>query len=129
MRLAGGDSQWLQLSDRNAKKNLEPVDGEQVLGAVRRMPLWTWSYKSQADHIRHMGPMAQDFRTAFGLGEDETTIGTLDADGVNMAAIQALEKRTAKLMDENAALKSEVSELKAAQQQILQRLEELLRQR
>jgi hypothetical protein len=34
--------------------------------------------------------MAQDFYTAFGLGEDERYIGTLDADGVALAAIQGL---------------------------------------
>jgi hypothetical protein len=37
-----------------------------------------------------MGPMAQDFYTAFGLGEDDRHITTVDADGVALAAIQAL---------------------------------------
>jgi len=37
-----------------------------------------------------MGPMAQDFREAFGLGEDEKHISTVDSEGVALAAIQAL---------------------------------------
>jgi hypothetical protein len=34
--------------------------------------------------------MAQDFRAAFGLGEDEKHISTVDAEGVALAAIQEL---------------------------------------
>ena len=37
-----------------------------------------------------MGPTAQDFYAAFGLGEDERHISTVDADGVALAAIQGL---------------------------------------
>jgi len=37
-----------------------------------------------------MGPLAQDFFAAFGLGEDDKHITTIDADGVALAAIQAL---------------------------------------
>jgi hypothetical protein len=37
-----------------------------------------------------MGPVAQDFYAAFGLGEDEGHISTIDADGVALAAIQGL---------------------------------------
>ena len=39
---------------------------------------------------RHLGPTAQDFRAAFGLGEDDTTISTVDEQGVALAAIQGL---------------------------------------
>ncbi len=34
--------------------------------------------------------MAQDFHAAFGVGEDERHISTVDADGVALAAIQGL---------------------------------------
>ncbi len=34
--------------------------------------------------------MAQDFYAAFGLGNSDTHIGTVDADGVALAAIQGL---------------------------------------
>ena len=37
-----------------------------------------------------MGPMAQDFSAAFGLGLDDKHINTVDADGVALAAIQGL---------------------------------------
>ncbi|MEO8740656.1 MAG: hypothetical protein ABI537_13275, partial [Casimicrobiaceae bacterium] len=51
------------------------------------------NWKSQDDSIRHMGPMAQDFRAAFGLGETDTGISTVDADGVALAAIQGLNQK------------------------------------
>jgi len=63
------------------------------------------------------GPVAQDFRAAFGLGDSETAISTVDADGVALAAIQGLnqkvEDRSQKLEERNAALEREVAELKA----------------
>ena len=34
--------------------------------------------------------MAQGFYAAFGVGKNETTITTIDADGVSLAAIQGL---------------------------------------
>ena len=61
-----------------------------VLELVVEIPVSTWNYKEQSDSIRHMGPMAQDFYAAFGLGLGETTIDTIDPDGVALAAIQGL---------------------------------------
>jgi hypothetical protein len=127
VQLVGGT--WTSLSDRNAKKNLEAVNGEEVLRAVATLPVWRWSYLNQPDGIRHMGPTAQDFRAAFSLGVDDTSITVVDADGVNLAAIQALEKRTAKLQEENADLRRELQTLRSTQEQMLQQLEQLLRQR
>ena len=40
--------------------------------------------------MHHLGPMAQDFSAAFGLGEDDRHIAPLDAAGVSLAAVQAL---------------------------------------
>lgn len=79
-------------SDRNAKKHFRPVDSREVLAKVARLPITEWHYK-QADTVRHMGPMAQDFREAFALGHDEKHIATVDADGVALAAIQGLNQK------------------------------------
>ena len=58
------------------------------------MPIREWNYKAQDAAIRHVGPTAQDFHAAFGLGEDPLRISTIDADGIALRAVQALEART-----------------------------------
>jgi hypothetical protein len=101
----------LCISDRAQKKNITPVDPEAVLRAVRALPISTWSYKSEPDTIRHMGPMAQDFRAAFGLGEGDRTYHPVDAHGVTLAAIQALQARVEALERENRRLARKVRAL------------------
>jgi hypothetical protein len=88
--LAPGGGSWTAVSSREMKENVEPVNAHAVLQAVAEMPITTWNYKAQADSVRHMGPMAQDFYAAFELGLGETTIDTIDPDGVALAAIQGL---------------------------------------
>jgi hypothetical protein len=120
--LTSGGGSWTSVSDRNAKENFEPVDTQAVLEKVVELPLTEWNYKSQDAGIRHMGPMAQDFKAAFGLGESQTGITTVDADGVALAAIQGLnEKLEAKsryLKTENAELRAAISELRTEIQRL-----------
>ncbi len=112
---------WQNASDVNRKHLFGRISGEDVLARLRTLPISTWSYRSEDATIRHLGPTSQDFRAAFGLGSDELSIGTVDADGVALAAAQALERRTAAqaeeiraLREENAALKERLDRLEAA---------------
>jgi hypothetical protein len=79
-------------SDRRAKQGFEPVDRRDVLGKLATLPLTTWAY-TNAPSIRHIGPVAQDFAAAFGVGSDDQHITTVDADGVALAAIQGLNEK------------------------------------
>jgi len=90
VKLAAGSGSWSSLSDREAKANVLPVDGTQVLTLVAEVPISTWNYTGQEPEIRHMGPMAQEFYATFGIGDDDRYIGAVDADGVALAAIQGL---------------------------------------
>ncbi|QSQ21207.1 tail fiber domain-containing protein [Pyxidicoccus parkwayensis] len=113
--LPAGSGVFSCTSDRNQKEDFQHIDGEAVLAKVARMPVQSWRYKEEGQDVRHLGPVAQDFRAAFGLGTDDKSIGLLDIDGVNMAAIQALERRTQELRAKTAevdALKAELAELK-----------------
>ncbi|MCL4789434.1 MAG: tail fiber domain-containing protein [Verrucomicrobia bacterium] len=123
VRLAAGDGSWVSLSDRNAKENFEPVDAQEVLDKVAALPLSRWNYKSQEADIRHLGPMAQDFKAAFGLGDSDTGISTVDADGVALAAIQGLNQKLEETRDELKRRDAENAEL----QQRLSQLEDLVR--
>jgi hypothetical protein len=123
---AGGGS-WSTISDVHKKENFTAINAESILQKVAALPLSRWSYKSQPASQQHIGPMAQDFYAAFALDGkgNDTTINTGDIDGVNMAAIQALEKRTAALKTENEGLKASLEQLQkklAAQQQLIERI-------
>jgi hypothetical protein len=122
--LASGGGSWSSVSDYHRKENFIPVNGEEVLQHIRSIPISTWNYKSQDASIRHLGPMAQDLYSAFGVGEDEKLINTIDIDGVNLAGVQALEARTVAQQNEIDALKARNSKL----EERLQRLEGLLAQ-
>ena len=95
-RLTTGGT-WTNASDRNVKDNISPVDGDDILEKLAAMPVATWHYKTEADSVLHIGPMAQDFKAAFGLGDSDKSIATVDADGVNMAAIKAMYQQVQQL--------------------------------
>jgi hypothetical protein len=88
--LPPGSGSWATWSDRQAKANFAPVSESEILDRLNSIPIQTWNYKSQDPSVRHIGPAAQDFYAAFGVGEDELHISTVDADGVALAAIQGL---------------------------------------
>jgi Chaperone of endosialidase len=105
-------------SDRNVKERFEAVGPHAVLAAVATLPIERWSYKGEP--VRHLGPMAQDFAAAFGLGADDHHIFPLDAAGVALAAIQGLQAlaqaqatRLAALERELTVLRSEAAALRA----------------
>ena len=109
VRLEPGAGAWSTLSDRNSKANITAVDSASILERLASIPIQLWNYKAQDASVKHIGPMAQDFAAAFGVGENDTTISTVDADGVALAAIQGLHQ-------ENQQLKARVATLEQAQQ-------------
>src|SRR5204862_8109035 len=85
-----GSGTWNSVSDRNVKANFAAIDSRSILDKVVRLPLHTWNYITEDEHVRHLGPTSQDFSAAFGLGANDRTIAVVDADGVALAAIQGL---------------------------------------
>jgi hypothetical protein len=111
--LAANGSSWAALSDVNAKENFRDVSGEEVLRKLAQIPIREWNYRAQDRSIRHMGPTAQDFNAAFGLGDFPLRINTIDADGVALAGVNALEARTRALQDEVETLRRRLDALLA----------------
>src|SRR5262249_12598571 len=111
VKLAAGSGSWSSLSDRNLKANFAAVDGRDVLQRLVALPVSTWNYQAEGEAIRHIGPTAQDFKAAFNLGEDETTISTVDEQGVALAAIQGLYAELRQWDAQNAALAARVATL------------------
>ena len=94
-------------SDVNAKEDVVSVDGKDVLECLDNVPISMWSFKASDDGARHMGPMAQDFYAAYGLGSDDKHISALDVGGVALAAIQSL----------NNVVKEKDAQIQALQEQ------------
>ncbi len=81
-----------QGSDRAIKEHFTPIDAEEVLSKVVSLPITRWNYKDDPS-AKHIGPVSQDFMAAFGLGSDDKFIAAVDADGVALVSIQALNKK------------------------------------
>jgi hypothetical protein len=101
---------FINSSDRALKENVEPVSPEEVLEKVAALPIARWNFKGE-NGTSHMGPMAQDFHAAFGLGPDDKHIAMVDADGVAPASIQGLNQKLQDTRRENAALRQRIEQL------------------
>jgi hypothetical protein len=88
--LPAGSGSWEILSTRSVKEDLQAVRGEEILASLMDLPPYTWSYRLEPDGVLHIGPTAEDFHSAFNLGNNPKTIATVDADGIALAALQEL---------------------------------------
>ena len=104
---------WAAISDRNVKDNIQPVDGAKLLEKIAQLEVSRWNYNTQDPSIQHIGPMAQDFYRLFGVGDKNTTITTIDPDGIALAAIQELHRCTNEL--DSKTQRIEELELKMAE--------------
>jgi hypothetical protein len=110
-QLIAGGTAWSSLSDRNAKKNIKPVDCQSVLDKLSHVPVEQWNYNWEDNSaVPHLGPMAQDFKGTFYPGSDDKMISTLEFDGVELAAIEGLNQKLEKELKEKEA---RISELEA----------------
>lgn len=122
VHVLNGDTAWSSISDKNAKKNFQAIDGEAVLEKLAAIPVERWNYKWEADtDTPHMGPMAQDFKAAFYPGRDDKSISTLEFDGVELAAIQGLNQKLKEKDAEIRQLRQSVLELKQMVSQLAEK--------
>jgi hypothetical protein len=115
-KLSPGDNAWGVISDRNAKKNFQPVDGQAVVAQLAEVPITRWNYKSEPDNaVPHMGPTAQAFKAAFYPGRDDKSITTQEVDGVALAAIQGLYSL---LKEKDAQLEAQARDLRELRERL-----------
>jgi trimeric autotransporter adhesin len=125
--LPAGSGVFNCTSSRTTKENFSLVDGNDVLASLRKVPVSTWNYISEGRATCHLGPMAEDFYSAFRPGVGNTSIGVQDADGVSLVAVKALDARTLELQqktEEVEQLRTKVNSL----EQRLAALEQLIEQ-
>ncbi len=111
-------------SDRNHKQDFVPVSSSQILDEVLRLPISEWSYKIDPK-TRHIGPMAQDFYSAFNIGADEKHVAPIDESGVAFAAIQGLNLKLEQTQRTLKAKDGEIQTLKQRNDSLAERLSEL----
>jgi len=97
-------------SSRALKTTDGSIDTAALLAAVSTLPVETWRYKAETglETRPHIGPYAEDFQAAFGVG-DGVTISPIDAVGVCLAAIQALTQKVEALEAELKATREKLS--------------------
>lgn len=98
-------------SSKDIKEDKREVRG--ILDAVKKMPkVEAWAYKDgEGDGGEHVGPYAEDFQKATGLG-DGKSINVVDMMGVTLGAVQELaekvddlrsDRQSSRRMDERRA--------------------------
>ena len=76
-------------SSRKTKTDIAPVEPRTILEQLTSLQVSTWRFQQDDSNRMHIGPMAEDFQQAFGMG-DGRHIDVIDASGVALAAIRGL---------------------------------------
>ncbi|KKM03949.1 hypothetical protein LCGC14_1769290 [marine sediment metagenome] len=93
-------------SSREVKTDKRILDEEDIAEKVIDLPVESWRYIG--DEKEHVGPYAEDFTEAFGLG-DSRTIDLRDLAGVTMAAVKGLGKKIERLEGKGFGLEKEAA--------------------
>jgi hypothetical protein len=99
-------------SDRGIKTDVAPISADKILASLAALPISSWRYTNETAGVRHVGPMAQDFRAAFGLGHGDKLIEFVDEQGVALTAIQGLNQKLNEKEAEIQQLRENLAELK-----------------
>lgn len=102
---------WTNTSDRNKKDNISAIDYNEILDKVSNLEITRWRYKGTNEY--HIGPMAQDFYSQFGLGVNNTSISTIDPAGVALASVKALNEKVKVQEAAIEELRREIERLKS----------------
>jgi len=109
--LAANSNSWTGVSYQKDGSAV-PVDRHALLERLVTVPVHEYRLDGQDQSVRHIGPTAHEYRAVLGYGETENGINSADADGVALAAIQALYEDNRQLRQEVEALKHILAELK-----------------
>ncbi|HWM93899.1 MAG TPA: tail fiber domain-containing protein [Thermoanaerobaculia bacterium] len=109
-------------SSRDLKTGFARLDAREILDRVSALPISLWSYKREGLGVRHLGPMAEDFYKAFGLGPNDKHVAPGDQASVALLAVQGLhqvvqekDREIADLQGRLEALERRITELARGQ--------------
>lgn len=116
------------VSARASKENFEAISPRDVLDRVAGLDISRWNYRDDASGVAHIGPIAEEFHAAFGVGSSDQQINLVDAAGVSLAAIQGLaqeletkNQQIDALAAEKSALEDRLSRLEALVEELANR--------
>ena len=112
-----------QLSSRSSKENFTAIDPAALLARIAALPISTWNYREAGAGDRHLGPVAEDFHAAFGLGTSARELAPSDLAGVALAAAQALQQQVAQRDARIGELEQRLARLEALIEQIIKKLQ------
>ncbi len=101
---------WTNASSKEFKENFTPLEQQQLLDAIESLSIEGWNYRSSDEY--HIGPYAEEFVQAFGVGTiDEETgervnthLAAGDVAGVALAAVK-------ELIEKNRSLEQRIGQL------------------
>ena len=129
VELLAGAGSWSMISDRNKKFNIKllaPLDFNQEFDSLEVL---SWNYIGHS--TAHVGPIAQDFYSTFGVGEKPYLINMIDSDGTTFLGIkklnQELNNQPTKIVVEEVSkeIENEKAKLDEIEQRVNQLYEEL----
>ncbi|MBI2600974.1 hypothetical protein HYW42_03395 [Candidatus Daviesbacteria bacterium] len=80
---------WTNGSSFEFKENFESLNNLDILSKIIELDISSWNYKLEPG-IKHIGPVAEQFYSVFGLGNDNKHISTIDPAGIALLGIQGL---------------------------------------
>ena len=111
-QIPAGGGAWSCTSSRETKTDFTTMNPIDVLTRVASLQMTQWRYRTEVSGARHVGPMAEDFHAAFGLGDSTKTINVMDASGIALAAIQGLHQMVKDKNREIDTLKRDLAAIK-----------------
>jgi hypothetical protein len=112
---AGGT--WANGSSRQFKEDFRKLDRISLLGKISEIPVEIWNYKDSDE--KHIGPMAEDFVDAFGVGairesdgqREDRYLAASDVAGVALAGVKELIQENRELKDLIIQLENRIARL------------------
>jgi len=94
--------------------NRTELSSDEILRRALELQVCYWTYKYEVASVSRLGPMAQDFHSAFGLGTTDRTVPLESAVGVLLVCVQELDRQLGELRSAGAAPTAETSAVPAA---------------
>jgi hypothetical protein len=107
---------WTNGSSRTFKENFQPLNSQELLEKISSLPVEAWNFKNSEE--RHIGPLAEEFVSAFDVGavredgtRDDKYLSTEDIAGVALAGVKELIRENQEQKQENQELKRTIEKL------------------